>query len=133
MNGIVPPWFNGLLSAIRALLIAIGALMIGLRYGDTTAYKWVIEAAGATLVVGPMIWGVWSAGVQVYRAIAAGVQAGISMTVQGKAVTTDGAVINQFVATEDATPPKPVTVESAKRIVADFGPDPRTIKHKELS
>lgn len=133
MNTSVPPWFNAILSALRGLCIAIGALLVYMNYGDGSINKTLTMVAGATLVVGPMIWGIWIAGVQFYRAVAAGVQAGIAMTAQGKAITTTGDFISQFAGDGDATPPKPVTVESAKRIIADFGPDPRTIKTKEIS
>lgn len=116
------PNLNALLSSIRVLLITIGGVMATKGLENTGAYFWVMTAAGSTMVVGPAVWGVWSAFATWRKASAVGVAAGINMTIQGKAVAEDGTVISKFGADADATPPKPVTEASGAEIVAKFAP-----------
>ena len=123
MNNVPPPWFSAILAALRVFLIAVGTLLAVLHYDNTSAYKWLVEAAGATMVVGGAAWGIWTAGVTLYQSIAVGVQAGINLTASGRAVTDDGKVISNFSSEAlSATPPKQVTVATAKDIVKSFGP-----------
>lgn len=118
------PNIDGVLSSIRALLVALGAWMATSGFEHTGAYADVMLASGGVMVVGPAVWGVWVAvqrALNGRKAMAVGVAAGINMTVQGKALDSNGAPISAFSAAAD-TPPKPVTVASAADIVAAFAP-----------
>jgi hypothetical protein len=119
------PNINGILASIRILLITIGGVMAGDGLTNTTAYHWVMIGAGSIMVVGPAIWGVYSSFVNFRRARAVGVQAGINMAVQGKALASDGSVISHF--GPDATPSKDVTLKSSDEIITKFGPVASTI------
>lgn len=114
-------------AAIRGLLIAVGAAMVTLNLGDTHAYALVMQASGLVMVAGPVLWAIFEKLVTLKKMIAAAVQAGINMTVQGKAVSENGQVISKFSADAQDTPPKAVTIESAKDIVANFAPSTSTI------
>lgn len=84
-------------------------------------YRAVEFASGAILVVGPALWGVWTAiqrARQKKAALAIGVASGINLAVQGQALASDGSVLT----TGSTTPPKPVTVQAAQEIVAKFAP-----------
>lgn len=120
MTVTTPPAVRASLAALRSLLIAVGAVLLALHWDHSDAYKWIIEASAATMIVGPLIWQVYASGVGFYKSMAAAIQAGINLTASGLAVDEAGNVISQFEA--GATPPKPVTVETAKEIVEKFAP-----------
>lgn len=124
------PKVQSLLTSLSNLLKLIGTLVAG--YGAVYPMASHIATyftitSGAILVIGPAIWDVYQTIQSIRLSKAVGVEAGIKMTVQGKAVTDEGHVISQFSAMSDATPPKPVTLETADKIVKDFGPAPSTI------
>jgi hypothetical protein len=116
------PNLNAFLTSVRALLLVVGGLLAEHGLEHSTYYSWVMIGAGSVLVIGPAIWGVWSSLVNWRKAAAIGVQAGINLTVSGRAVTDDGKVISQFSSHTDATPPKLVTRSSAQEIIDTFGP-----------
>jgi len=115
------PNLNAFLTQLKLFLVLVGGLMAEQGYDHTTAYKWVMLASGSCIALGSSAWALWASFANWRKAAAVGVAAGINLTVAGKAVTDDGKVISQF-ATPDATPPKPVTVETAAQIVKDFAP-----------
>lgn len=116
--------FIGLLSAARTLLIAVGAILAAHGAANSTAYSWVEGGAGALLILGPAIWGVWAHLADIFQAQATGAAAGINMVASGGALDINGKLMPAA-----ATPPAPVTIESAKQIVADYGqPTPTTSK-----
>lgn len=119
------PNLNALLSSLRALLITIGGVMAAKGLENTGAYFWVMTAAGSTMVVGPAIWGVWSAFSNWRKASAVGVQAGVNMTVAGKALATDGVTV--VTSNDGSTPPLQVTLATAAQIVKDFAPPTSSI------
>ena len=114
------PNLNATLTAIRALLMAIGGVLLDKGMGSTAAYFWIETVAGSIFVLGPAIWGVYSSIVNWRKASAVGVQAGINLTVAGKALAEDGkTVVSQ---NNGSTPPMPVTIATASEIVKDFAP-----------
>lgn len=115
------PNLNATLTAIRALLMAIGGVLLDKGLGNTAAYFWIETIAGSLFVIGPGIWGVYSSIVNWRKAAAVGSQATLNMVAAGKAVDQQGEPISQF--SPDATPPKAVTVASVTAIVRDFGPE----------
>jgi len=119
------PNINGILSSIRILLITIGGVMAGAGLSNTSTYKWTMIAGGAVTVLGPAIWGVWSSFVNFRRAQAVGVQAGINMTLQKKALAADGTTIMEL--DGGTTPPKSVTLATSGQIIKDFAPAANTI------
>lgn len=121
------PNLNAFLAQVRVFLLLIGGFMVEQGFDHTTAYKWIMVAAGSIVVLGNAVWALWSSYANWRKASAVGVAAGINMTVQGKAVTESGEVISKFSAEASDTPPKPVTVASAAEIVANFAPPPATI------
>lgn len=123
----MPPAVNAFLTALRYFLVAIGGMLLVLHKDGTTAYHIVIEAAAATMIIGPAAWGIWVAAVGVYKSFAAAVQAGINMTASGQAIDAQGDVISKF-ENSATTPPKAVTMESAKAIVSSFAPAPGSIE-----
>lgn len=118
--------------SLNALLVSISNLLkLG---GVALASKGLISPgiasdleiwSGVILVVGPLVWDVWNAIQGLRKGKAVGVQAGINLTASGQAVDSQGAPISRFAA--DATPPKPVTLESAAEIVKTYGPAPADI------
>lgn len=107
-------------AALRGVLIAAGALLVGLNLGSTHTYALVMQASGAVMVVIPLAWSLFTYLVTLKQAIAAAVQAGINLTLSGKAVDHAGNPISKFA--PDASPPKDVTVTSAAQIVKDYAP-----------
>lgn len=122
------PKILAVFAAGRGLCIAAGAAMVALNLGDTHTYKIVMQVAGSIMVVGPILWAVVEKLVTFGRALAAAVQAGIDLTLSGKAVDSQGEPISRF--SPDATPPKQVTVASATEIIKDFAPAPGAIAAK---
>jgi hypothetical protein len=115
------PNLNAFLSSVRALLLVIGGLLAEHGLEHSTAYSYIMIAAGSILVVGPAIWGVWSAFDNWHKAAAIGTQSGINLVLSGKALAADGkTLISQL--GPNSTPVKPVTVETATEIVKDFAP-----------
>jgi len=119
------PNINGILASIRILLITVGGVMATKGLENTGAYFWVMTAAGSIMVVGPAVWGVYSSFVNFRRARAVGVQAGINMAVQGKALASDGSVISHV--GPDTTPALDVTLATSDEIINKFGPVASTI------
>lgn len=125
MDTTMSPAANGVLSAIRYLLVTLGTYLAANGYAS--AGNNIELAAGAVMIVGPAIWGVYSA-VQKYRKVrAVGVQAGINLAVSGRALDANGNMISQFQASDATTPPKPVTLKTAAEIVKSFGPSTQEI------
>lgn len=112
-------------AALRGVLIALGTLLVALNLGETQVYVMVIKASGLVMVVGPIAWAVFEKLVTLKKSLAAAVQAGINLTISGKAVDHDGAPISKFAA--DATPPQPVTVASSTEIIKEFAPSTASI------
>lgn len=113
---------NGIFSAVRALLIAIGGVMATKGLENTGAYFWVETISGSIMIVGPAAWGVYTAFANYFKArkaVAAGVQAGINLTASGKAISDSGDIITR---NDGTTPPKLVTLETAPKIVAEYAP-----------
>ena len=119
------PNINGILASMRILLLTIGGVMATKGLENTGAYFWIMTAAGGIMAVGSAAWGVYSSFVNFRRARAVGVQAGINMTVQGKALAEDGSVVSHV--GPDTTPVKPVTLATSDKIIEDFGPPGRSI------
>lgn len=115
---------NATLSALRYLLVVLGGILAQQGLSQTPEYKYVMLASGSIMIIGPAVWGVWAALVNWHRATAVGVQAGINLTVSGHALDTNGAVVG---ANDGTTPPLPVTLATAAKIVTDFGPSPASI------
>ena len=112
--------FMSMLKQAQFLLIAIGAVMVhlGLDHGET--YKLVMVASGGGIVAATAAWGLWSSYQNFRKASAVGVQAGINLTVAGKALAADGKTV---VAENDGTtPPLAVTIATASEIIKDFSP-----------
>lgn len=124
------PHLLGLLFAISNLLKLIGAWMIANGFGDGPAYRDIMLASGAVLIIGPGIGDVVVAIANMRRARAQGVSAGVEMTVRGAAEDADGNPISAVIADANSTPPKPVTLASADKIVKDFGPTSASIAKK---
>lgn len=114
------PNLNAFLSSLRALLLVIGGLLAEHGLEHTTYYSDVMIAAGAVMVVGPAIWGVWSALVNWHKAAAIGSQATLNMVAAGKAIAADGTTLTAV--GTGTTPPKAVTIATAAEIVKDFAP-----------
>ena len=117
------PKVTAMFSSLRNLLMVAIGILATLGLTASPEYKWTMIAAGAVGVVGPAIWDFWATIKSLLTAQAVGAAAGITMTVQGKALAEDGKVISKFSAAADATPPKAVTVASATEIVKNFGPE----------
>lgn len=115
------PNLNAFLTQLKLFLIVIGTLLAEQGFDHTAVYKWIMVASGSVLIVGNAAWALWASYSNWRKASAVGVAAGINMTVQGKAITDDGHPIAAF-SPDAATPPKAVTVASAKEIVANFAP-----------
>jgi hypothetical protein len=111
------------LSALRAVLIAIGGWMASNGMGQSGAYRIVELAASAVMIVGPAVWGAYVAIMRVIqkkKAVTQAVQAGINLTVSGAALAADGKSVVSL--NNGATPPLPVTDQTAAQIVKDFAP-----------
>lgn len=117
------PKVTAMFSSLRNLLMVASGILATLGLTASPAYKWIMISAGAVGVVGPAIWDFAATIKALLSAQAVGAAAGIKMTTQGKALASDGeTVITRFSAGLDATPPKPVTLQTAQQIVKDFGP-----------
>ena len=116
---------NGLLSALRAVLLLFGAWLAQNGDGQTGIYHDAEMTASAILIIGPAIWGIYAAVSNLFKAHAVGVQAGINLTVSGNALASDGKTV--VAENNGATPPKPVTYATAQEIIANFGPKPSDI------
>ena len=119
---------NGLLSAVRTVLLLFGAFLAQNGYGHSDIYHQIEMVSSAILIIGPGVWGVLAAVSGLFKAHAVGVQAGINMTVQGKALAADG--VTPVHANDGTTPPLAVTLATAAEIVKDFAPPPNTIAAK---
>lgn len=122
MNPNITASFMAMVKQIQFLLMIAGAVMVHLGMDHGNTYKYVMEASGSIIIVATGAWGFWCSFQNFWKSIAIGAQAGINMTVAGKAVTEDGSVISKFSAEADATPPKLVTQKSGAEIVAQFAP-----------
>lgn len=114
------PNLNAFLTSVRALLLVLGGLLAEHGLEHSTAYSYVMIGAGSIMVIGPAIWGVWSSFANWRKASAVGVQAGINLTVSGKALASDGKTVVSE--NNGTTPPLAVTVATAAEIVKDFAP-----------
>ena len=89
-----------LCSAVRSCLIVLGTLLAGHGLGQSGLYFWVEAAAGSVMVLGPAIWGVYTAFTEFMakrHAATVGVMAGIAAQ-QGAA----SPMIPQFLSHTDA-------------------------------
>lgn len=113
------------LTSLRYLIATGGAYAAGKGWINSELTNNLLVVAS---ILGPLAWGLyvnWQKSQQTKLATAIGVQAGISMTVQGKALDENGAVVSKI--GPDTTPVKLVTLATAPEIVANFGPDAATI------
>ena len=118
---------DGVFSAIRALLIALGSALAAKGLENTGAYFWIMTGAGSIMVVGPAAWGViiairrvnWAKLLQ-----AVGVQAGINLTTSGNAISASGEIISR---NDGGTPPKQVTLTTAPEIIQKYAPPTSSI------
>jgi hypothetical protein len=115
-------------SALRGVLIAVGAAMVSLNMGQTHYYGLVMQASGLVMVVGPLLWAVFEKLVTLKKTLAAAVQAGIDLVMSGEAVDKEGKPISSL--DPDAAPPRQVTVASAAQIIKDLAPPPSSIEKK---
>jgi hypothetical protein len=114
------PNISALLSALRALLIAVGAVLAANNLGHTGAYALVEASSGAVMVVGPAAWGVWVAISSLLRKREAQVtaaNAALAMVSAGEARTSHGVLQDPPV-----VPLAPVSKETMPQILANFGP-----------
>lgn len=124
-------------SLVRSVLLALSAGITAWIVTWLTAHKIVdpnlnVLIGGAVLTtlstIAMVVWGM-IAGSRVNQVIAVkqtqAVQAGINMTVSGAALGHDGKTIVSV--NDGSTPPLPVTPETAKEIVKNFGPDEHAI------
>lgn len=111
---------NGTLSALRTALLLVGAFLAKNGFEQSGLYANVELVASGILIIGPGVWGVYAAIMGILKAHAVGVQAGIDLTVSGKALAADGVTL--VTANNGTTPPLPVTVATAQQIVKDFPP-----------
>lgn len=109
-----------LFTSISTLCKVLGTLLAAQGLASSGAYFWLELVGGSVMVVGPAIYDVVAHALALYKAQAVGVQAGINLTVSGRALAADGKTV---VAENDgATPPKQVTLATAAEIVKDFPP-----------
>lgn len=109
-----------LFSAISNLCKVLGVLLGAHGLADSGTAFWVQLVGGSIMVIGPAVWDVWSQIRALARTKAVGVQAGINLTVSGKALASDGATLVSH--NDGTTPPLPVTEATAAQIVKDFAP-----------
>lgn len=115
------PKVQALFTQLRMLFIAIGAVIAYAGYDASPAYKWVMMAGGAVLIIGPAIWDFIATVNALLHTQAVGVASGLNLAVSGKAVDREGNVISQFSPNAE-TPPRAPTIESAQEIVKAFSP-----------
>lgn len=111
---------TALLSAISNLCKVAGVILAAHGLADTGFYFWLQIAGGSVMFIGPAIWDVYVAIVNIRKASAIGVAAGILMTTSGKALASDGKTVVSL--NDGATPPLMPTQATAAQIVKDFGP-----------
>lgn len=116
------PKVTAMFSSLRNLLMVASGILATLGLTASPAYKWLMIGAGAVGVVGPAIWDFAATIKALLTAQAVGAQAGIKMTLAGKAEDKNGNMIPLDQATASATPPKDVTLASAPAIVKNYGP-----------
>lgn len=111
------------ISQLRSLLMVAGTVMATLGLTASPAYQWIMIGGGIVTAVVPAVWDFIALTAALFHVQAVGVASGVAMTTQGKALASDGeTVITKFGAGPEATPPKPITVETATQIVKDFAP-----------
>lgn len=121
----IDPKLNALLTSVSNLIKLGGAALAAKGLISPGIASDIEIWSGLVLVVGPLVWDVWNAVQGLRKAKAVGVQAGINLTASGQAVDSEGNAISRYA--PDATPPKPVTLESAAEIVKTYGPAPADI------
>lgn len=124
-------------SLIRSVLLALSAAITAAIVTWLSAHK--IVDPNLNVLIGTAVlamlstaamaaWGA-VAGARVQQTIAvketAAVQAGINMTVAGQALAFDGKT--SVSVNDGSTPPMPVTPQTAKEIIKNFGPAEKTI------
>lgn len=114
------PNLNATLSALRVLLITIGSVMADQGLAHSTAYSYVMMAAGSIMVIGPAVWAVWSSIVNWRKAASVGAQSTLNMVAANKAIDVNGNVVSQI--GPDTTPFKPVTESTTVDIIKNFPP-----------
>lgn len=119
----------GLVAALAGVTGIIGSWLN--RHGMTDPNLLVMISGGIASLLGALVMAAWgilrSADIGKIIAVkeAAAVQAGVNMTVAGQALDTNGNVVSK---NDGTTPPKPVTVETAKEIIANFAPPAASVK-----
>ena len=126
MNTNVNPALQSLLVSLRIFLLVLGTWMAHDHIGSPGLYHGVLAASGVVVDLGTAAWGVYASFQNFRKALAVGAQAGINLTISGRAVDEEGKPISSL--DPDATPPRPVTLTSAAQIVKNFGPAPSEIK-----
>lgn len=102
---------NGALSALRALLLALGVWAVQNGLSHTGWYEGVELGASALLIVGPTLWGVYAAVAGLVKAHQAGINAAFKLIESGKALDITGAQV------QVSAQLLPVTVTTAKQIM----------------
>lgn len=113
------------LTSLRYLIFTGGMWMANHKYISAESVNTVLSGV---LIIGPLAWAYLSNYLATHKLAArdaAAVQAGIELVTQGKALASDGSTL--VTVSSGMTPPKPVTVETAKQIIADFAPDPKAV------
>lgn len=113
------------LTSVRYLLFTAGTWMASHGYIQEASINTMLSVA---LIAGPLAWAYLNNWLKNHKGAAekaAAVQAGIELVTQGKALAADGTTL--VTVSSGMTPPKPVTVETAKEIIRDFAPDPKAV------
>ena len=113
-----------LFTAVSTLCKVLGTVLAAHGLGSSGTYMWVQLVGGSVMVLGPAVWEVGAQALALVQTRAVGVQAGINLTVSGHALDTNGTVVSSNIG---STPPLPVTLATATKIVADFGPEASSI------
>ena len=109
---------NALFSALRTVLLLIGAFLVQNGIGQSGAYKEIELLASAILIIGPGAWGIYAAITNLLKAHQDGVNAALKLVAAGKALDVNG---NLIAPTPTTTPPLPATRASAHQIVETYG------------
>lgn len=106
------------LTSLRYLIVWAGAYATGRGYISSETLGNIVTISA---VLGPLAWGLyvnWQKSQQTKIATAAGVQAGINLTVASSALDVN----NNPIRVGGGFPAKPVTLATAPDIVKNFGP-----------
>jgi hypothetical protein len=113
------------MTSARYLIFLAGNWLATHNYISDSSVNTMVSAV---LILGPLAWAYLNNWLKNHKGAAenaAAVQAGIELVTQGKALASDGSTLVSV--NSGMTPPKPVTVETAKEIIRDFAPDPKAV------